>query len=159
MSFSGLYTVSFSATTIANASGDYDLFELTPVDDIPIEVVGYSISVYSELGDAQEEFLQCQWVSDNTTTGGGTAATPRPTNPRMTAAGFTAETVATAPATGGTTIMVEPLVIPSRGGDRVWYPEGCGPRVDQADTMLCLRLNVAVVDDLTMSGCVWVAQV
>lgn len=159
MAYSGIYTVSFAATTIANASGDYDLFELVPADDIPIEVMGFSVFIYSELGDAQEEFLQCQWISDNTTTGNGTATTPRPVSSRMAAATFTAETVATTPATSGTAIPIEPFALPSRGGDRVWYPDGLGPRVDQADTLLCMRLNVAVTDDLTMSGCVWVAQV
>lgn len=157
-----IYTVRFAATTIANASGDYDIYELTPVDDGPIQVIGYDITIYSELGDSQEEFLQMAWVTDNATSGNGTSSTPLPVNPRTAAANvFTAETIATTPASTGTAVTPIYFGIPARGGTPgpIWYPDGCGPRVDQADVMLCMRLLVAVTDDVTMSGTIWVEVV
>lgn len=151
-------TIAIPSSTIAAASGDYDLVELTPADDRPIEVVGYVLGITSELGDAQEEFLSLSWVSDNTTSGNGTAATPRPVDSRDSV-GFTAETIATTPASAGTAVTLANMPLPARGGDLVWYPDRCGPRIDQGDTMLCLRLNVAVTDDLTLFGTVWVNEV
>jgi hypothetical protein len=151
-------TVTIPSGTIANASGDYDLVELVPATNRPIEIVGFVIAITSELGDAQEEFLAMSWVSDNTTSGNGSAATPRPVDSRDSV-GFTAETVASTPASAGTPITIELFSVPSRGGDRVWYPDRCGPRIDAGDTALYLRLNVAVVDDLTLFGTVWVNEV
>lgn len=154
-----IYTVSFAPTSFTNANGDYDICELTPADDQPIEVIGWVIAVVSEIGDAQEEFLQVSWASDNATSGNGTSTTPRPTNSRFAAAGFTAETVGSTVASTGSAITIENFTIPARGGDRVWYPDGCGPRIDQGDTMLCMRLGTALTDDATVAGTIWVLQV
>ena len=53
----GVYTVSFATTTITNANGDVDLFELDAAADEPIELVAIFIGNKSEVGDAQEEEL------------------------------------------------------------------------------------------------------
>lgn len=153
-------TVSFAFTTVAAASGDVDIWELVCVDDRPFELVGYDIGITSELGDAAEEFLQMSWVSGNTTSSNGSAATPAPVNPRESV-GFTAEVLGTTIATTGTSVTRHVFALPARGGTGgpIWYPDGCGPRIDQANTAMYLRLLAAVADDLTMGGTVWVREV
>lgn len=151
--------VSFENQSFTTANGDYDFCELTPVDDRPIEVIGFEIVCF-EVGDAQEEFLRVQWFSDNATSGNGTATTVRPVNSRDATPGFTAETVASTPASTGTAIGLNVHGIAARGGTNgpVWYPEGCGPRIDQGDTMLCLRMLSTLADDAVFSGTFYVIE-
>lgn len=154
----GVYTVSFDQQSVAAASGDYDFFELTPADDRPIEIVAIWITCKSELGDAQEEQVAWSIVTDNTTSGNGTSATPRPLDSRDQAASFTAETVASTPASAGTPITVIADCFNIRAGLHEVFPEVMRPKVDQGDTMLCVRLLTALADDATFSGTVWVRE-
>lgn len=154
----GTYTVSFLEQSFTTANGDYDFFELTPVDDRPIEIVGIFIGNKSEIGDAQEEFVSWTIVTDNATTGNGTAATPRPLDPRDVAAGFTAETVASTTASTGTEIQVWADTFNIRSGLGLILPESIRPKADQADTMLCIRMETGLADDATISGTVLVRE-
>jgi len=152
------YTVSFDQQTIAAASGDYDFFELTPADDRPIEIVAIHIGNKSEIGDAQEEFLAVSIVRGNTTTGNGTSATPRPLDERDVAAGFTAKTVSSTPASVGTPVNLFVGTFNVRANfDYIW-PETMRPRCDQGSTTICVRLLTALADDATMSGTIWVRE-
>lgn len=155
----GMYTVTFTAQSFTTANGDYDFVELTPADDRPIELCGWDISVKSEVGDTQEEFLDVTIVTDNATTGNGTSTTPRPLDPRDGAAGFTAEVVSSTPASTGTEILVYATNVPVRGGTGlVLIPEQFRPKVDQADVMMCVRLETALADDATLSGTFFVRE-
>lgn len=154
----GVYSVSFAASSFTTANGDYDFFELTPVDDRPIEVVAIFIGNKSEVGDAQEEFVEWSIVTDNATTGNGTATTPRPMDPRDVAAGFTAETVASTTATTGTEIFVHQDTFNIRTGLQVIFPPEMRPKVDQADTMLCIRMEQGLADDASIAGTVYVRE-
>ncbi len=154
----GVYTVSFDQQTIASASGDYDFFELTPADDRPIEIVAVWLGCKSEVGDAQDEMVAWSIVSDNTTSGNGTSTTPRPLDSRDGAAGFTAETVASTPASAGTAIPLVADTFNIRAGLHEVFPEVMRPKVDQGDTMLCIRLTTALADDAVFSGTVWVRE-
>lgn len=154
----GVYTVAFAASSFTSANGDYDFFELTPADDRPIEIVAIHIGNKSEVGDAAEEFVEWSIVTDNATTGNGTATTPRPTDPRDVAAGFTAEVVASTPASTGTEILVFAGTFNIRGGlDYVW-PELMRPKCDQADLMMCVRMEQGLADDASIAGTVWVRE-
>lgn len=155
MSQGVIYYVTFENQAFTTANGDYDFFELTPVDEGAFEVVGFELVCF-ELGDAQEEFLRVAWFSDNATSGNGTSATPRPQNPFVSHSQvFTAETVASTPASTGTAISLPIHSIPARGGRDFWYPDGCGPRISQSDTMLCLRMLSTLADDAVFSGTVY----
>lgn len=154
----GIYTVSFFEQTIAAASGDYDLFELVPADDRPIELVGLFLGQKSEVGDAQDEMLSYQFIRGNATSGNGTSTTPRPLDPRDGAAGFTAETVGSTPGSTGTPITVHSDTFNVRAGLQLWLPEFARPKVDQADVALYIRLPTAVADDLTLSGTAYVRE-
>lgn len=154
----GIYTVSFDQQTIAAASGDYDLFELVPADDRPVELVALFLGNKSEIGDAQDEMLALSIITDNTTSSNGTSATPRPLDPRDGAAGFTAETVGSTVATGGTAVAVHVDTFNVRAGYQLILPEFMRPKVDQADTAMYIRLTTAATDDLTLSGTVYVRE-
>jgi hypothetical protein len=154
----GPYTVTFREQSFATASGDYDFFELTPADDRPIMLIGLTIGVKSELQEAQEEQISYGIVRGNATTGNGTSATPRPVDSRDAAAGFTAETVASTPASAGTAIELMNDTFNVRSGLQLWLPEEYRFKIDQADTMLCVRLWTALADDATISGTAWVIE-
>jgi hypothetical protein len=154
----GVYTVSFDQQTIAAASGDYDLFEIVPADDKPLEVVALSLGNKSEVGDAQDEMLAYSIVRGNTTSSNGTAATPQLLDPSDPAASFTAETVGSTPATAGTSVALLVDTFNVRAGLMLVLPPEMRPKVSQANTGLYVRLTTAVADDLTLSGTLWVRE-
>jgi hypothetical protein len=154
----GVYTVSFDQQTVANASGDVDLFELIAADDRPIEIVGLFLGNKSEVADAQDEMLAISIISDYTSGVTGTATTPRPMDSRDAAAGFVCEVLATTVATTGTPITLHVDTFNVRAGYQVWWPECARPKIDQADTALYVRLTTAVADDLTLSGTLYVRE-
>jgi hypothetical protein len=155
----GTYTVAFDRDSFTNANGDYDFFELTPADDRPIELVGLILAVKTEVGDAQDEMIDYTIVSDNATTGNGTSTTPRPIDSRDVAAGFTAEVVASTPASTGTALILLADTFNVRSGLQLWLPQDARFKIDQADTMLCVRLDTALADDATLSGTAFVREV
>jgi hypothetical protein len=153
----GVYTVSFDQQTIANASGDYDFFELDAAAEKPIEIVALKLDNKSEIADAQEEMLAYSIVRGNTTTGNGTSTTPRALDPSDGAAAFTAEVIATTPASAGTALTLVAGCFNVRAGLYEIYPPEMRPKTAGAD-LLCVRLLTAVTDDVTMSGTVWVRE-
>lgn len=154
----GVYTVSFSEQTIAAASGDYDLFELDAAADKPIELVAMVLGNKSEVGDAQDEMLSINVVRGNTTSGNGTATTPRPLDPLDPAATFAAETVGSTPASAGTAVTVLADTFNVRAGLQWIMPEIMRPKTIDGGGLLCVRLTSAAADDLTLSGTAWVRE-
>lgn len=153
---SRIYTVSFSkvATTVAA-----DLFEITPADDKPVEVVGLFIAQSSDFGDAQAEILPYTVIRGHTTSGsGGSAPTPRPVKRTDAAAGFTAEVNNTTAASAGTTVTLHAGAFNVAVGENLWLPEGCEWDATQGDTTLIVRLATAPADSLDMSGCIYVKE-
>lgn len=154
----GCYTVSFDEQSFATASGDYDFFEFTPADDKPIELVALTIDNKSEVGDAQAEMIAYAIGRGNTTSGNGTSTTPRALDPSDGAASFTAETVASTPASSGTFVpLVYGTFHVAAGLDKL-FPEIMRPKVSQADTTLVVRLLTALADDATFSGTAWIRE-
>lgn len=160
-----LYTCVVEAATYANASGDYDLFEVTPADDKPILFVGLTIDNVggtADAGDAQEELIRVAIVRGNTTSGsGGNAATNGAKvgwgGAGIGTSGFTFESMNTTPAsTGGTTIWAGGWNV--RVPFREFWPEELCIGASQADTLMCVRLASTVADDLTISATLWVAE-
>lgn len=150
-------TVAIDPATVAQASGDYDIWELVPADDRPIALVGLLVYTTSELAEAQEEWLSLAVITDNTTSSNGSAATPRPIDPRDSV-GFSAETLGATIATGGTAITVVRMAFQVRNGYEMWFPDLCAPRCDQADTAMYIRLTAAVTDDVTLTGTAFVME-
>lgn len=153
----GVYTVSFDQQTIAAASGDYDFFELDAAAEKPVEIVALDIANKSEVGDAQEEMVAYSIVRGNTTTGNGTATTPRPLDASDGAASFSAKVVSSTPASVGSPVNLLVSTFNIRAGLQYIFPEAMRPKAAGAD-LLCIRLLTALADDATMSGTVWVRE-
>ncbi len=138
-----VYAVTFSAVAVSAAQ---DLFELTPADDKPIEIVGI------ELG------LQISIIRGNATSGsGGSAPTPAPLNPNDTAAGFTAEVNNTTVASAGTAVTLATTCWNVRAGYIQWWPEGMRPSASQGNTLIRVT-QTAPADAVTMSGTLYVRE-
>lgn len=151
-----IYTVSFTEVAVTVAA---DLFELTPADDKPLEVLGLFIGQSSDFGDAAAEILPYRVIRGHTSSGsGGTATTPRPLNRSDSAAGFTAETCNTTAASAGTTNDLHADTFHVATGEKLWLPEGCEWECSQADTTLVVRLASAPVDSLDLSGTLYVRE-
>lgn len=150
-----IYTVSFEAVAVSVAA---DLFEITPADDRPVTLLGWSLDQTSDFGDAQAEQLGIKVVRGFTTSGsGGSAPTPVPLEPNDAAAGFTAETCNTTLATTGTTTTPWAGGWNLQAGCRDFLPEGMQPKATQANTTIILR-QAAPADAITLSGTLWVLE-
>ena len=150
-----VYTVSFSGVAVSAAQ---DLFELTPADDKPIELVGIELGQTSDFGDAQDEVVRFEIIRGNTTSGsGGTSPTPAPLSPNSSAAGFTAEVNNTTEASAGTGVVLHAGLFNVRAGYINWWPEGMRPMASQVNTSLRAKLY-APADALTMSGTLYVRE-
>lgn len=151
-----IYTVSFSEVAVTVAA---DLFELTPADDKPLEVLGLFVGQSTDFGDAQAEILPYSVIRGHTVSGsGGTSTTPRPLNRSDTASGFTAETCNTTAANTGTTVTLHSDTFHVATGEKLWLPEGCEWEVSQADTTLVVRLNSAPADSIDLSATIYVRE-
>jgi hypothetical protein len=153
----GVYTVSFDQQSFTTANADHDFFELDAAAEKPIEIVAIEIANKSEVGDAQEEMVTYQIIRGNATTGNGTATTPRALDSSDGAASFTAKTVSSTPASAGTALVLVASTFNVRAGLQVIYPELMRPKTAGAD-LLCVRMTVALVDDATLSGTIWVRE-
>lgn len=150
-----VYSVVFSAVAVSAAQ---DLFEISPADDKPIEIVGIELGQSSDAGDAADELLQITIVRGFTTSGsGGTAPTPAPLNPNDSAAGFAAEVNNTTQANTGTTATLATTCWNVRAGYIQWFPEGMRPSASQANTTMVVK-QTAPADAITMSGTLYVRE-
>ena len=152
-----VYTIDIPSATIATASGDYDFVEIDPATDKPVEIMAIFLANKSELGDAQEEFVEYAVVHGNTTSGNGTSATPRPLDVNDTASGATCETVSSTPASAGTAINLWHDTFNIRAGLQLVFPPDMRPRAAGA-ALLCVRLLTALADDATMLGTVTIRE-
>jgi len=149
------YSIPFNAVAVTAAQ---DLWEITPADDKPIEIVGIEIGQYSDAGDAQDELLGLQIIRGFTTSGsGGSAPTPVPMNPNAAAAGFSAEVNNTTLANTGTTTTLHSTAFNVRSGYLNYFPADARPVATQANTTIVVRLT-APADSLTMNGTLWVRE-
>ncbi len=149
------YAVPFSAVAVTAAQ---DLWGITPADDKPIAIIGWSIGQSSDAGDAQDELLQLSWIRGFTSSGsGGSAPTPVPLDPADGAAGFTVEVNNTTVATTGSTTTPYTSTFNVRAGDIVWLPPEAYIRAHQGNTTIVGRIT-APADSLTMSGVAFVME-
>lgn len=151
-----VYYIDIAATALTVAA---DLVEITPADDKPISILGYELLQTTDLGDAQEEVIGLEWVRGHTSSGsGGAAPTPRPANPSDAAAGFTAETLNTTQASGGTGVILPHHGWNIRIPTPVTYTPEMQPQASQANTTLALRMMAAPNDSITVSGYIVVKE-
>ena len=150
-----IYSVVFSAVAVSAAQ---DLFEITPADDKPIEIVGLELGQTSDSGDADDELLQISIIRGFTASGsGGSTPTPAPLDPIDTAAGFTSEVNNTTVANTGTSVTLWTTTWNVRAGYINWWPPEARPAASQANTTIVVR-TTAPADALTMSGTLYVRE-
>jgi hypothetical protein len=143
------YAVTFNAVAVTAAQ---DVFEITPADDKPCEIVSLSLGQYTDAGDAQAELLGIQIIRGFTASGsGGSAATPTPMSPNATAAGFTAEVNNTTLANTGTTTTLLSDAWNVQAGYQYIPPLDARPMVGQGNTTLVVRIT-APADSITLNG-------
>lgn len=151
-----IYTVPITA--VASPAAIFDLYEIRPADDKPLEIIGMFLGQSSDVGDAASENLTIRVIRGFTTSGsGGSAPTPSPLNRSDAAAGFTAETMNTTVATTGTTVDLHNDVWNTQAGYMLWLPEGCEWELSQADTSLVVRIS-APADAVTVSATLYVRE-
>lgn len=150
------YAITFNAVAVTAAS---DLFEITPADDKPVEIVSIHIGQTSDAGDAADELLGVQIIRGFTASGsGGSAATPAPLAPADAAAGVTAEVNNTTLANTGTTTTLHSDAFNVRAGWTYIPPLDARPVVNQSQTSLVVRIT-APADSLTMNGTMIVREI
>jgi hypothetical protein len=152
-----VYTVSVENQLITTADGDVDLLELDAGAEKPIELIGMGIYPLTEVQEAQEEWVRCQVIRGHTTTGNGTATTPRPCDVDDAAAGFTAKIYGATIASAGTAINNHPFGFNVRAGYEIFYPERCG-FTTSGTTLLVVRMMAALADAANFSMCFWVLE-
>jgi hypothetical protein len=155
----GVYTVAFDQQSFTNANGDYDFFEITPADDKPIEIMAIYIGNKSEIGDTQEEMVAWSIVRGHATSGNGTSGNIRPLRPSDGAASFTAEVVASTPASTGSPVTLHADTFNIRTGLQIIFPPDMRPSCSQAETTIVVRLLTALADDATLSGTIYIREV
>lgn len=152
-----IYTVPFGAVSCSAAQ---DFWEISPADDKPIELVGFTIDQtgVADVGDAAEEFIRWTVIRGFTTSGsGGSAPTPGAVKPISPAAGFAAEVNNTTLANTGTTVTLHEGAFNVRGNYIFWWLEGTEPYASQANTTIVLRIP-APADAITLSGTLYVRE-
>lgn len=143
------YAITFNAVAV---TGAVDLFEITPADDKPVEIVSIELGQTTEAGDAADEMLGVQIIRGFTTSGsGGSSATPAPLKPADTAAGLTAETCNTTLANTGTTTTLHSTAFNVRAGWNYIPPLDARPVVNQGNTTMVVRMT-APADSATFNG-------
>lgn len=158
-----VYTVEFENIAATTANGDTDLFYIAPADDKPIRIIAFSLDVISEIAEAQEEWLRLRVIRGHATVGsGGTAvgATAIGKSPGDVDASFTARTCDTTIASTGTLRNIWSGGMNVRSGCReVLTPEQSKVfTCTQAELSILLRLMAAPVDDMVISGTMWVEE-
>ena len=159
----GVFTVPFDQQTILAASGDYDLFEIIPATDRPVEIVAIFIGNKSEVGDAAEEMVawSIERFSGGTyTPGNGTAATEVETAHTDGTPSFAAKTVgSTVATTTGTKKQLHADTFNIRTGLQLIIPPDirceCG---GAANSAIVVRLLTALLDDAVLSGTLYVRE-
>ena len=159
----GVYSVSFFEQTIANASGDYDLWEIDPAADKPVEIIAIFIGNKSEVGDAQEEMVSwsiTRFAGGTFTSGNGSAVTEEPLDPSDGAASFVAEVIgATVATTSGTTFQLHQDTFNIRTGLQIIFPPEMRPKCDgAANSAIVIRIRTALADDATVSGTLYLRE-
>ena len=152
-----VYTVVDENRAYATADGDVDLLELDAATDLPIELVGLRLHVLSEVQEAQEEWLRLMIIRGHTTSGNGTATTPRPVSPADSAASFAAECYGATIASAGTAVNLDAFGVQVRAGAEFILPEGLSYWTSGA-SLLVVRLMAAATDALNYDLTAWVKE-
>jgi hypothetical protein len=154
MSFGQIFTIPFTSSVL-NAGGNADLWELLPGDDHPVMIRAILLGQTTEVTDAAEEILDLSVLrmTATITSGNGTAGVPECPRSNALAPSFTSETNGStvATTTGSTDILFRYAWNVRSSPFEVWYDTDFAPRAGQTEGLF-VRLNSTVADDLTFVG-------
>jgi hypothetical protein len=157
-----IYTLEFENQSITNAGGDRDLFYVAPADDKPIKIIGWHLAQFSDVKDAEEEVLRLRIIRGHATVGsGGTPFTNSALyrqNPSDVDAVFTARHNDTTIASAGTAFVERSFGYNVRIPMDIILPERLWIPCTQVQGSVVMRLMAGPVDDLTMSGSLFVME-
>lgn len=154
---SRIYFAPIPATTVTNAGGNADIWELVPAANKPIKLRGLILGNTSEVGDAAEEGLEFQILrmTATVTSSNGSAGTIAQAAEADAAAGFTFEfNGATVATTSGSTRILIPFGWNIRNSPyEIWFPDDrFAPHAKNAEELL-VRMISTPADDFTFVGC------
>ena len=153
---SRIYTVTFRGVA---ATAVQDLFEISPADDKPCAIAGLFLSQDTDAGDSEEEVLDLRIRRGNSTSGsGGSSGTAEAIDPSDAAAGFSSEVNNTTQASAGTVDELHADAWNVRIPYSMWWPENCRPKANQGNTTLCVSLETAPADSITISGTIYIEE-
>ena len=151
-----MYVANFEGQSFTNANGDYDYFELTPADDVPIAIHAVYLSFYTELGDAQEEMIRWGIIRGHTTSGSTPAnTTVTPLDPKEAAAATTVEVVNSTIASAGTGLTLHADAFNLRVGLAYIPTPEMRPRATQGNTTILVRQFSTLTDDASGNGTIY----
>lgn len=137
-----------------------DLLEIVPAANRPVEVTAVYLGQTTDLGEAQEEQLQLEWITSYTTSGsGGATGTQESKKVNAPTVGFSTEVFNTTLATGGTprTVGLDSWQVRVPYAWREILDEE-SPEVSAAITRMVLRIPVAPVDEISIWGSIEVRE-
>lgn len=163
MSLARIYTIPFTST-VTNAGGNTDLWEVLPADDHPVRIRAIMLGQTSEVGDAAEESVDISVIrmTATITSGSGTAGAPECPDSNALAPSFTSETngATVATTTGATDILYRFAWNLRASPFEVYFDEDLKtpPKALQGEGLF-VRLNSTVADDITFVGTLVVEEV
>lgn len=154
MSFGRIFTIPFTST-VTNAGGNTDLWEVLPADDFPVRIRAIILGQTSEVADAAEESLDISVIrmTATVTSGSGTAGAPECPESNAITPNFTSETngATVATTTGATDILYRYAWNLRSSPFEIWYDVDFAPKARQGEGLF-VRLNSTVADDVTFVG-------
>lgn len=136
-----------------------DIFEIAPIANKNIEIIGLFMGQTSDFGDAQAEIIPYRVIRGFTTSGsGGEGVTPGPLDPFDTAAAFAAEVMNTTLAKEGTAVILHAGQMNVAVGEALWLPEGCGWKCTSTQNRIVIRNETAPTDEIALSGTIYVRE-
>lgn len=149
-----VYTVPISG--VASPAAAFDLFEFVPATAKPIRLLRIRIAQTSEPTTEEEQLALTIRRANSTSGSGGSAPTPTPLNSADSAAGFTAETMNTTIATGGTPVVVVEDAWNTRSGCDIAFAPEEAPEAVNGERLVVA--SSAPADAVTIRGTAWVEE-
>ena len=149
-----LYTVVIEG--VASPAAAFDFFEINPAAEKPVRIRRLRLAQTSEPTTEEEQLFLTIFRAHATSGSGGSAPTPRPVAVANAAAGFTAETMNTTQATGGSPLAIFTDAWNTRQGyDMAFAPEEC---IESVNGTRLVIASGAPADATTIRATLWVEE-
>jgi hypothetical protein len=149
-----VYTVVISG--VASPAAAFDFLEINAAAEKPIRLLRMRIAQTSEPTTEEEQLAVTIQRAHSTSGSGGSAPTPRPLKLASAAAGFTAETMNTTQATGGSPLVLFEDAMNIRAGyDMAFAPEEAPESVN--GTRFVVQCS-APADAVTFRATFWIEE-